>query len=69
MDIRQLIPYIAPPLLGGFIGYLTNKIAIRMLFRPLKAWRVFGIRVPMTPGVIPSKREKLAVNIGEMVGV
>ncbi|MDW7772035.1 MAG: DUF445 family protein [Desulfobulbaceae bacterium] len=60
--------YAGPPLLGAFIGYLTNKIAIRMLFRPLKRWRILGIRVPMTPGVIPGKRHELAKNIGEMVG-
>ncbi len=39
-----------------------------MLFRPLKAWYLFGIRIPMTPGIIPSKRGELADNIGEMVG-
>lgn len=60
--------YAGPPLLGAFIGYLTNKVAIRMLFRPLKRWHVLGIPVPMTPGVIPSKRHDLAINIGEMVG-
>ncbi len=26
--------YILPPLVGGIIGYVTNDIAIRMLFRP-----------------------------------
>ncbi len=68
---QTIVPYIsflAPPLIGSFIGYLTNRVAIRMLFRPLKAWRILGIRLPMTPGVIPSKRHELAVNIGEMVG-
>jgi len=39
-----------------------------MLFRPLRPWRILGIRVPMTPGVIPAKRQELAVNMGEMVG-
>ncbi len=66
--ITPYLSFLAPPLLGAFIGYLTNRVAIRMLFRPLKPWRIFGIRVPMTPGVIPSKRHELAVNIGEMVG-
>lgn len=68
---ESVVPYLTyatPPVLGAFIGYLTNRVAIRMLFRPLKAWKVFGMRVPMTPGVIPSKRHDLAVNIGEMVG-
>ncbi|MBU0676096.1 MAG: DUF445 family protein [Proteobacteria bacterium] len=60
--------WLAPPALGAFIGYLTNYVAIRMLFRPLKPWRVMGYRLPMTPGVIPSKRHDLAINIGDMVG-
>lgn len=64
----SLLSSLAHPCIGAFIGYLTNKIAIRMLFRPLRPWFLFGVRVPMTPGVIPSKRHALAVNIGEMVG-
>ncbi|MBU0480431.1 MAG: DUF445 family protein [Proteobacteria bacterium] len=63
-----LYTYFAPPLVGAFIGYMTNYVAIRMLFRPLKPWHLFMIRIPMTPGVIPSKRHELAVNIGRMVG-
>lgn len=39
-----------------------------MLFRPLNPWYILGIRVPMTPGIIPSKRHELAENIGDMVG-
>jgi len=54
--------------LGAFIGYMTNYVAIRMLFRPLKPWKLLGIRLPLTPGVIPAKRHELAQNIGEMVG-
>lgn len=67
----EFVPYLkyaTPPLVGAFIGYLTNRVAIRMLFRPLKEWRLFGLRVPMTPGVIPSKRAQLADNMGEVVG-
>lgn len=64
----SLLTTLAHPCIGAFIGYLTNKIAIRMLFRPLEPWYLFGIQVPMTPGVIPSKRHALAENIGEMVG-
>ncbi|PID71517.1 MAG: hypothetical protein CSB34_06915 [Desulfobulbus propionicus] len=67
-DLIFLTTYAGPPVIGAFIGYLTNRIAIRMLFRPLHPWYIFGIRVPMTPGVIPSKRHALAENIGEMVG-
>lgn len=70
-SIAEIYPYLvyaAPPLVGAFIGYLTNRVAIRMLFRPLKAWHIGRLKIPMTPGVIPSKRHELAANIGEMVG-
>lgn len=68
IDYYFLLSSLAHPCIGAFIGYLTNKIAIRMLFRPLHPWYLFGFKLPMTPGVIPSKRQQLAVNIGEMVG-
>ena len=44
MQTTLLLSYAGPPLLGAFIGYLTNKVAIRMLFRPLKPWRLFGLK-------------------------
>lgn len=65
--IEPVLPWILPPLLGAMIGYLTNSIAIRMLFRPLREWRVLGVRVPFTPGVIPRRRHELAESIGDMV--
>ncbi len=66
--MNTLLQLTAPPVLGAFIGYMTNYVAIKMLFRPLRPWKILGFRVPMTPGVIPSKRHMLAENIGEMVG-
>jgi uncharacterized membrane protein YheB (UPF0754 family) len=68
MTIESILPYLLPPLLGAIIGYVTNYVAIRMLFRPLRPWKVFGLRIPMTPGIIPAKRGELAVRMGEMVG-
>ncbi|MFH0783715.1 MAG: DUF445 family protein [Pseudomonadota bacterium] len=67
-EFLSIAKYAAPPAIGAFIGYLTNHIAIKMLFRPLKPWKFLGLRVPMTPGVIPSKRQDLAKNMGEVVG-
>jgi uncharacterized membrane protein YheB (UPF0754 family) len=67
-ELQHYLPYLIPPVLGGIIGYVTNHVAIRMLFRPLKAWRILGLRVPLTPGIIPSKRGELAIKMGEMVG-
>nr|WP_320114515.1 DUF445 family protein [uncultured Desulfuromonas sp.] len=67
-QFEPYLPWLLPPLLGAIIGYVTNYIAIRMLFRPLRAWKICGLRVPLTPGIIPSQRHKLARKMGEMVG-
>ena len=68
-DIRltEVLPWVLPPLLGAVIGYVTNAIAIRMLFRPLTEIRVLGIPLPLTPGIIPKQRAQLAESIGQMV--
>ena len=65
--ITHIGPWILPPIIGILIGYITNAIAIRMLFRPLREIRVFGVRLPLTPGVIPRQRDVLATSIGRMV--
>ena len=62
-----VLPWILPPLLGAIIGYVTNRIAIKMLFRPLTPKRFLGVRVPLTPGVIPRNRFDLARTIARMV--
>lgn len=64
---RLLITWVLPPALGAIIGWVTNDIAIRMLFRPLAEKRIFGVRLPLTPGVIPRQRYALAESIGRMV--
>lgn len=65
--VASAAPWAIPPLLGAVIGYATNSVAIRMLFRPLRRWRLLGIPVPLTPGVIPRRRGELAESIGRMV--
>lgn len=55
------------PLLGGIIGLITNGIAIRMLFRPLNAIKVFGLTLPFTPGLIPKEKPRIAKSLGDVV--
>ena len=65
--MNTILLFVIPPIAGAFIGYVTNVIAIRMLFRPLKEVRLFGIRLPFTPGILPRQRKNLAISIGSMV--
>ncbi|MBN3883981.1 MAG: DUF445 domain-containing protein [Nostoc sp.] len=67
MDWSHLWLYVSPPVLGGIIGYFTNDIAIKMLFRPYRAIYIAGRRVPFTPGLIPRNQERLAKNISNTI--
>jgi uncharacterized membrane protein YheB (UPF0754 family) len=65
--MKELILFCTPPLAGALIGFVTNVLAIKMLFRPLRPYRIFGLRIPFTPGILPRERAKLAESIGAMV--
>jgi len=58
---------IIPIVVGAVIGYITNWFAIKMLFRPHYERRIFGIRVPFTPGLIPKEKGRIAKSVGETV--
>ncbi len=62
------LQYIVAPVVGGVIGYITNGIAIKMLFRPLNPIKLWGFTLPFTPGLIPKEKERLAASIGGVVG-
>jgi len=66
MDSHQLI-FVTPPILGAFIGYITNWLALKMLFRPYEPKYIFGIKVPFTPGLIPKRRKEIAEAIATTV--
>lgn len=53
--------------MGAVIGYITNDLAIRMLFRPHQAKYIMGIHVPFTPGIIPKEKARMAGAIGKAV--
>ena len=62
-----MIHYFVGPLVGAVIGYITNDIAIRMLFRPHQPKYFMGIHIPFTPGIIPKEKSRIATSIGKAV--
>lgn len=56
-----------PPLVGAIIGYITNWLAIKMLFRPLEPVYLGRFRLPFTPGILPKEKLKLAESVGDVV--
>ena len=63
-----VLHFILGPAVGALIGGLTNKVAIRMLFRPHRALYIGHFHVPFTPGIIPKEKPRIAAAIGDAVG-
>lgn len=59
------LAWILIPLLGAWIGYGTNLIAVRMIFRPIKPVNVLGFRVQ---GLVGRRQAEIAKSIGGVVG-
>jgi uncharacterized membrane protein YheB (UPF0754 family) len=62
-----LLGWIMPIALGAIIGYVTNDIAIKMLFKPLTEKHLGRWRLPFTPGILPKNRHRLALSLGSIV--
>jgi uncharacterized membrane protein YheB (UPF0754 family) len=67
MNLSDIWILFAPPVVGGIIGYFTNDIAIKMLFRPYRPIYVNGKQLPFTPGLIPRNQERLAKRIADTI--
>lgn len=63
----NLIQIISGPAVGAVIGYFTNYIAVKMLFRPYKPIKIGNWTLPFTPGVIPRRKSDLARAIGNAI--
>lgn len=63
-----ILEIIAGPAIGAVIGYCTNYIAVKMLFRPLKPVKIGNKTLPFTPGIIPKGQGRMARALGQAVG-
>lgn len=61
---NEIIILSAVPIVSAMIGWFTNWVAIRSLFRPYKPINILGFKLV---GVIPKRKEILAKKIGEVV--
>ncbi len=67
LDFSLLWTIVIPPIAGTIIGYFTNDIAIKMLFRPYKAIYLGERRLPFTPGLIPRNQGRLALKVSDTI--
>lgn len=65
MELPMIIGYMLVfPLLGAAIGWLTNRLAIQMLFRPRTPRRILGMTLH---GLIPRRHDEIADRVGRIV--
>ncbi|MBI5561564.1 MAG: DUF445 family protein [Deltaproteobacteria bacterium] len=55
---------ILPPIAGAFIGWFTNYVAIKLLFRPLLPVNLFGYKLQ---GIIPKRRSDIALSMAHAI--
>jgi len=65
--MQFFLSFVLPIILGAAIGYITNVLAIKMLFRPLKEVKIGSFTLPFTPGILPKNRHKLALSLAKAV--
>lgn len=50
------------------VGWFTNVVALKMIFKPYQQVRLAGIAIPFTPGVVAKQKPQFAASMGEFVG-
>lgn len=64
IDLATHWKFLISPVLCAFIGWLTNYVAVKMLFRPRNP---LNLGICTVQGVFPKRKSALAENLGQMV--
>lgn len=62
----NLLKVLILAIIGGIIGYITNIIAIKLIFRPINPIKIPIINKEII-GIIPKRKSEIATNIGEII--
>ncbi len=61
---ETILSLIISIIIGGFIGWITNLLAVKALFHPHKSYKILGFDYQ---GLLPKRKSELANNLGNMV--
>ncbi len=53
-------------IVGGLIGWITNILAIKLMFRPINPIKIPILNIEIL-GLIPKRKNEIAANIGEVI--
>ncbi|MCZ2442590.1 MAG: DUF445 family protein [Flavobacteriales bacterium] len=65
MTVSEILIYLTP-VMTGLIGWFTNWVAVKMLFKPKEPVNIGFMRIQ---GIFPKRQSKLAERIGKMVAL
>lgn len=60
----EILQFVLLVLIGGLIGWVTNKVAIKMLFRPVNPYKILGITFQ---GVFPKRKDQMAISLANII--
>ncbi len=63
----SLTAFVLAPIVGALIGWLTNKVAIYLLFRPLQPLRLIPGTDITFQGLLPKRRDELIQQLASLV--
>lgn len=64
--MNTFITIIVLALIGGIIGWITNILAIKLIFRPINPIKIPLLNIEIL-GLIPKRKKEIAENIGQVV--
>lgn len=64
--MNNFITILILTIVGGLIGWITNILAIKLLFRPIKPVNIPILNIEIL-GLIPKRKNEIAANIGEVI--
>ncbi len=64
--MNNIILVLLLALVGGIIGWITNILAIKLLFRPLNPIKIPVLNIEIL-GLIPKRKTEIAENIGKVI--
>ena len=64
--MNNIIRILILAVIGGLIGYITNVIAIKLIFRPINPIKIPILNIEIR-GMIPKRKTEIATNIAKVV--
>jgi len=64
--MNNFITILILTIVGGLIGWITNILAIKLMFRPIKPIKIPILNIEIL-GLIPKRKNEIASNIGEVI--